>query len=244
MTMNAIKVFWLFFWAILATLILFLPITLAGLFSKTGNMAFNISKLWAHLMAFVTGVRIYIRNKEKIDRSKSYVIIANHQSLFDILALVTTLGIQFRWIIKIELLKIPLFGHALYASRNIFIDRSNRQKAIESINKGADRLPEGVSVMFFGEGTRSPDGEVKVFKKGGFNLAIARGIPILPVTVNGSRKVLPKKSIVFKSGPIEVVVSDPIDTTNYKEANLDALIEKTRNAVISNLNPDYPWVNS
>jgi 1-acyl-sn-glycerol-3-phosphate acyltransferase len=242
MTMNAIKVFWLFFWAVLATMILFLPITLSAFLSRTGNLAFNISKLWAHLMVFVSGVRIDIRNKEKIDPSKSYVIISNHQSLYDILALVTTLGIQFRWIIKIELLKIPLFGYALYASRNIFIDRSNRQKAIESINRGVDRLPNGVSVMFFGEGTRSPDGEIKAFKKGGFNLAIARGLPILPVTVNGSRKVLPKKSMVFKPGRIEVVVADPIETKNYTEKNLDELIEKTRNIVISNFNPDYPYL--
>jgi 1-acyl-sn-glycerol-3-phosphate acyltransferase len=242
--MKAIKVFWLFFWASFATVILFLPMTLAAFLSRTGNLAFNISKLWAHLMVFVSGVRIDIRNKEKIDKSKSYVIISNHQSLFDILALVTTLGIQFRWIIKIELLKIPLFGYALYASRNIFIDRSNRQKAIESINKGVDRLPNGVSVMFFGEGTRSPDGEVKAFKKGGFNIAIARGLPILPVTVNGSRKVLPKKSMVFRPGKIEVVVGDPIETKNYPEANLEALIERTRSIVISNLNPDYPYLST
>jgi 1-acyl-sn-glycerol-3-phosphate acyltransferase len=202
-------------------------------------MAFNISKLWARLMLFVTGVRVNIRNKEKISATKSYVIISNHQSLFDILALVTALGIQFRWVIKIELLKIPLFGYALYASRNIFIDRSDRQKAIESINKGMNRLPGGVSVMFFGEGTRSPDGEIKAFKKGGFNLAIQRGLPILPVTVNGSRKVLSKKSMIFKSGRIEVVVADPIETVNNSADNLDALIERTRNTIIANFNPDY-----
>jgi 1-acyl-sn-glycerol-3-phosphate acyltransferase len=237
--MNAIKVFWLFFWAILATVILFLPIMISTLLSRTGNLPFQVSKLWARLMLFVTNVRVDIRNREKIDPSKSYVIISNHQSLFDILALVTTLGIQFRWVIKIELLKIPLFGYALYASRNIFIDRSNRQKAIESINKGMNRLPEGVSVMFFGEGTRSPDGEIKAFKKGGFNLAVQRGLPILPVTVNGSRSVLPKKSMIFKSGRIEVVISDPIEVKNYTDANLDVLIETTRNAVIANFKPDF-----
>jgi 1-acyl-sn-glycerol-3-phosphate acyltransferase len=142
-------------------------------------------------------------------------------------------------VIKIELLKIPLFGYALYASRNIFIDRSNRHKAIESINKGMNRLPGGVSVMFFGEGTRSPDGEIKAFKKGGFNLAVQRGLPILPVTVNGSRSVLPKKSMIFKSGRIEVVISDPIEVKNYTDANLDVLIETTRNAVIANFKPDF-----
>jgi 1-acyl-sn-glycerol-3-phosphate acyltransferase len=240
--MNAIKVCWLFFWAILATVILFLPITITALLSRTGNMAFNVSKLWAYAMLFVTRVRVDIRGKEKIDKTKSYVIISNHQSLFDILALVTTLGIQFRWVIKIELLKIPLFGYALYASRNIFIDRSNRQMAIETINKGMDRLPNRVSVMFFGEGTRSPDGEIKPFKKGGFNLAIQRRLPILPVTVNGSRKVLPKKSMVFRSGRIEVVIGDPIDTKSYNEEKLDDLIEKTRNAVIADFIPDYDGI--
>lgn len=237
--MRALKLCWLGFWASFATLVLFLPITLTALCSKTGNLPFNVSKLWAHLMLVITGVRVDIQNKEAIDPSRSYVIVSNHQSHFDILALVTKLGIQFRWIIKIELKKAPLFGYALYKSRNIFIDRSNRQMAIDSINKGMDRLPPGVSVMFFGEGTRSPDGEIKAFKKGGFNLAIARGLPLLPITVNGSRRVLPKKSLVFTSGRIEVKVADPLETAGYTKEDLTTLMDKTRGIIIANFNPDY-----
>jgi 1-acyl-sn-glycerol-3-phosphate acyltransferase len=229
------KIFWIYFWAVIMTLILFFPMILASLLSSTGNLAFSISKIWARVMLLVTGARVRIQGKEKIQKGRSYVIISNHQSVFDILAIVTSLGAQYRWTIKKELLKIPLFGHALYASRNIFIDRSNPEKARESIQKGLDRLPAGVSVMFFAEGTRSSDGRLKEFKKGGFNVALEKSYPILPVTVNGSRHVLPKGSIVFSPGRIQVVVGDPIDTRGYNHDTIIELMAKTREVIQSNL---------
>jgi len=97
-----------------------------------------------------------------------------------------------------------------------------------------------VSVMFFAEGTRSPDGRIQEFKKGGFIMALEKGLPILPITVNGSRKVLPKKSLVFRPGPIEVVVADPIVTTSYTRDQLPELMDRTRQVIISNFKPDYP----
>ena len=236
---KAICVTWLGFWAAIATIILGISVMVAGLLSRTGNLAFSISKLWAYTMLAISFVRTEIKNKAKIQKGKSYVIISNHQSLYDILALVTTLGIQFRWFIKKEVLKIPIFGYALYASRNIFIDRSNTIKAIESINKGFDRLPGGVSVMVFAEGTRSPDGQIHEFKKGGFVTAVRRKIPILPVTVNGSRRVLPKKSLTLKPGKIQVVIGDPIDTSGYTTDTVQELIDKTRQAIIANFDPGY-----
>jgi len=232
------KIFWIYFWAVIMTLILFLPVTIVAFLSSTGNLPFTLSKIWACVMLWVTGVRVSIEGKEKIKEGQSYVIVSNHQSLYDILALVISLGVQYRWVIKKELLKVPLFGHTLYASRNIFIDRSNIEKARDSIRKGLDRLPPGVSVMFFAEGTRSPDGRLKEFKKGAFNVALERHLPILPVTVNGSRRVLPKGSIVFSSGRIRVVVADPIVTQGYTHDALPELMEKTRSAVQSNLVPD------
>ncbi|MCK7506721.1 MAG: 1-acyl-sn-glycerol-3-phosphate acyltransferase [Desulfobacterales bacterium] len=156
---------WLALWAAIATLILAVPIIAAGLLSRTGNLAFSLSKIWAYTMLAVSFVRTEIKNRNRIHPKTSYIIISNHQSLYDILALVTTLGIQYRWFIKKEVLKIPLFGYGLYASRNIFIDRSNTARAIESINKGIERLPKGVSLMVFAEGTRSPDGRIHEFKR-------------------------------------------------------------------------------
>ena len=120
---KAIRVAWLALWAAMATIILGIPVMVAGLLSRTGNLAFSISKIWAYTMLAVSFVRTEIKNKAKIIKETSYIIISNHQSLYDIIALVTTLGIQYRWFIKKEVLKIPIFGYALYASRNIFIDR-------------------------------------------------------------------------------------------------------------------------
>jgi 1-acyl-sn-glycerol-3-phosphate acyltransferase len=191
-------------------------------------------------MLKVTRVHPVIRGREKIDKEQSYVVISNHQSEYDILALVTTLGIQYRWIIKKELRKVPMFGYALYASRNIFIDRGDHEQAMQSIRNGLERLPRGVSVMFFAEGTRSADGSIAPFKKGGFLVALEKGLPILPVTVNGSRRILPKKSLVFTPGPIEVVVADPIDTREFSRETMQDLVDKTRKVIISHFNPSYP----
>jgi len=234
---KIICIAWLGLWAAIATIFLGIPVMVAGLLSRTGNLAFSISKLWAYTMLGISFVRTEIKNKEKIQKGTSYIIISNHQSLYDIISLVTTLGIQYRWFIKKEVLKIPIFGYALYASRNIFIDRTNTTKAIESINKGIKRLPKGVSVMVFAEGTRSSDGKIHEFKKGGFMVAVANKIPILPVTVNGSRRVLPKGSLVMKPGKIQVVVGDPIDTSGYTAETVDDLIDKTRQVVMANFDP-------
>ena len=238
--LRMVKIVWLGFWIGIATLVLFLPVTLSALLSSTGNLPFSLSKIWARTVLLVTGTRAVIRGRERIEKGQSYIIISNHQSHFDILALVTSLRIQFRWVIKKELLRIPLFGYALYASRNIFIDRSDREQSMKSIHEGMDRLPRGASVMFFAEGTRSPDGTIQRFKKGGFIIAMERNLPVLPVTVNGSRAVLPKGSTDYHPGRIEVVVGDPIETSRYAEDRLHQLIDDARSAVVANFNPDYP----
>ena len=235
---KAICVVWLGFWATVATVILGIPVMVAGMLSRTGNLAFSISKIWAYTMIAASFVRTEIKNKNKILKGTPYIIISNHQSHYDIITLVTTLGIQFRWIIKKEILKLPIFGYALYASRNIFIDRSNTTSAIESINKGFDRLPNGVSVMVFAEGTRSPDGQIHEFKKGGFITAVRLKIPILPVTINGSRRVMRKGSFTLKPGKIQVVIGDPIDTSSYTTDTVQELIGKMRQAIIANFDPE------
>lgn len=169
--------------------------------------------------------------QKNITPGSRYVIISNHQSQFDILALVTSLRLQFRWVIKKELLRVPLFGWALYAARNVFIDRGNHEKALESIHKGVDRLPEGVSVLVFVEGTRSMDGTLGKFKKGGFMISVEKCLPILPVAVKGSRDILPKGSAVFTPGRIEVVLCNPVDPTGYTHDTINTLIGTTHGII-------------
>ncbi len=238
--LRTFKVLWAGFWVCFATSLIFIPIVTASFLSHTGNLPFTISKIWAWVMLKTTGVRLESNGNDNIRKGQSYVIISNHQSHFDSLALVMKLGIQFRWIIKKELRTIPLFGFALYKSRNIFIDRSDRIKAVQSISEGMKRLPPGASVMFFAEGTRSSDGNIQTFKKGGFATAVESGLPILPVTVNGSRKILAKGTLAFQPGVIEVVIGNSISTHLYTHDNLKELIEKTRSIIVGNFNPSYP----
>jgi 1-acyl-sn-glycerol-3-phosphate acyltransferase len=230
-----IKIAWLFSWLVIATVMVFPPITLVSLFSKTGNGMFHLARLWAWLILKITAVHVVVRGADKIDRTRSYMIIANHQSHFDGPALAWGLGgLQFRWIAKKELLDIPLFGHCLNSSRNIFIDRTNRESAHASIQEGMAMLPAGAGVMCFAEGTRSNTGRVGPFKKGGFAAALQRGVPLLPITINGSRHVLPKGGLVFRRGIIELVIADPIKTAGKSSDDLDELIKVTRRVILSN----------
>jgi 1-acyl-sn-glycerol-3-phosphate acyltransferase len=151
------------------------------------------------------------------------------------------LGLQFRWIIKKSFVYVPLFGWALFLARHVFIDRSNPKRSLRSMDAAARRLPKGVSLAVFPEGTRSDDGVIRDFKSGGFLLAVRNGLPILPVTVNGSWRVLPdKRSMAFRSGPIQMIVGEPIETAGYDRKKMDALIERTRAAIATRLDPEYP----
>ena len=228
-----IRVIWLMFWLCLATFLVFLPISIGSFFSRTGNFAFHVSRMWARIILMVTRVRVRVSGGEKIDRNRSYVIIANHQSHFDGPALALGLGTQFRWIAKQELQRIPLFGHALTSAGCIFIDRSSGNAAVESIKRGVRNLASGVSVMCFAEGTRSQNGRMGAFKKGGFVAAVDRGLPILPVTITGSAQVLPRGRMTYSPGTIQLTVGDPIDTSGYSLEQIDGLIQRTRDAVMN-----------
>jgi len=229
-----IKILWLGCWLFFATILVTFPILIAGYFTSTGNFAFVLSRIWAWIILSISGARLKIEGKSKIDKNRTYIIISNHQSHFDGPAIAARLGIQFRWVAKQELLKIPIFGNALYGCRNIFIDRRDKEKAVRSIQEGIDRLPKGVSVVFFAEGTRSENGKINAFKKGGFAAAIEKGLPILPITVNGTGKALPKGSLVFNSTHIEIIVGDPIETTGLSLEQLEELMDKTKEIIVSN----------
>jgi 1-acyl-sn-glycerol-3-phosphate acyltransferase len=235
MTMRWAKIGWLSTWLFIGTLLVFPPITFVSLFSKTGNSMFQLARAWAWLILKVTGVHVVVRGKGKIDRSRAYMIIANHQSHFDGPALAWGLGgLQFRWIAKRELLKIPIFGHCLNSSRNIFIDRTDHEAAIASIREGLSKLPAGAGVMCFAEGTRSATGRIGPFKKGGFAAALQHGMPLLPVTINGSHHVLPKGSLAFRKGIIELVIGDPIETSGKTCEGLEDLMRTTRRTILAN----------
>ena len=238
---NKLKAAWVVFWWIAASVVFFVPISLAGLVEPSGRLAFRLCQGWTWWATVVCGVRLEVVRNPGVDASRSYIIMSNHQSLFDIPALMLGLGLQFRWVIKKSFVYVPLFGWALWAARHVFIDRSNPKRSLRSMDAAARRLPKGVSIAVFPEGTRSDDGVIRELKSGGFLLAVRNGLPILPVTVNGSWRLLPdKRSMAFHSGPIQLVVGEPIETAGHDRKKMDALVERTRAAIASRLDPDYP----
>jgi len=185
------------------------------------------------------GLTVTISGKENVVPGTSYIITPNHQSFADILALFVNLPTPFKWVIKKELLKIPLFGKALGATGAICLDRSDREKSVKSLSEGFSRLSEGWSVLIYPEGTRTPDGLLQSFKKGAFMMAVQTGMAILPVTCNGAFKILPKKTFLFRPGHIELTIGSPILTKGLTVADVPELMERTWKAINSRLNPAY-----
>ncbi len=196
-----------------------------------GRVASVMGVIWSRLNSYITPMFVQVIGKEKIEKKQSYVIVANHQSHYDIFVIYGWMPVDFRWVMKIQLLKVPFLGYSCYKIGHIFIDRSNPEKAKESINAAKDRIKGGTSIMFFPEGTRSNDGKLREFKKGAFKFALDMDLPILPVTIVGSRNVLPARSIKLFPGRAKLIVHDPIDITGYTEARMEELMAIARQRI-------------
>ncbi|MDX1599393.1 MAG: lysophospholipid acyltransferase family protein [Marinobacter sp.] len=226
--LRFLKATWILFWAALLTLLLFFPIVIAALLGKRGDAAFHGTQVFAWIILKVTGIRLVVTGRENIEPGQRYVILSNHASYLDPPALVLALGLQYRWVIKKELRKVPLFGLALETSRNLFIDRSKGSDALESIKRGVAQLPDGTGILLFPEGTRSLDGHLLPFKKGGFVIARDGKLPILPVTIRGSHDRLPKGTAAFSPGVIEIVIHPPVTAS---DKSVDGLMEEVRGTI-------------
>ncbi len=214
----------------LLAIVLMLPI-------PNGNPLIWCARPWAAMILLTCGVRVRVMGSERLDRSQPAIYITNHQSHFDILALIRALPGQYRIIAKKELFSIPVFGWALALAGCIKLDRADKGQARASLAVAAARVRAGRSVVVFAEGTRSPDGRLLPFKKGGFILAIESGTPVVPISISGSRAVLRKETLDIKRGAIDVVIGTPIATRTLTYDVRDALIATTRAAIEAGFTP-------
>lgn len=222
---------WIFFlFLILNTLVFsFVAILISMLINqKVGGYC---GTAWARLNAFFTPMMVSITGKENINKQTSYIIMANHQSHYDIFLVYGWLGVFIKWVMKIELRKVPVFGFCCEKMGHIYIDRSSTQSAIDTLNSAKSTLIKGASVVIFPEGTRTETGQLGSFKKGGFRMAIDLGLPILPVTIMGTRNILPTKTLSLFPGKAKMVVHKPIDTSKYSIEQIEQLMADV-NAVI------------
>ena len=212
--------------------LVFATIAIVGcLVIPNGNPLIWCARPWARIILLACGTSVRVAGREKIPRDRPVIYITNHQSHLDVVALIQALPGQFRAIAKKELFSIPVFGWAIWLAGFIRIDRTDREKAFRSLDIAAGKIRSGRSILVFAEGTRSQDGRLLPFKKGGFVLAIRSGVPIVPISISGSRAILSKNSRDVRKGIIDVVIGDPVDSTAFTMESKDELIAIVRRAV-------------
>ena len=192
--------------AIIATIVFRRPATRVQIYPR----------YWARIICGLIGVKVGLFGIEKLDRTRPYIFAANHQSQVDIFVLQGFLNFDFRWLAKLELFKVPVFGTAMRRAGHIAVDRAHRREAIKSLDEAAKRIADGTSVVIFPEGTRSSDGRLLPFKGGAMALAIKAGVPVVPLGISGTHEVLAKGKLIARSGKVTIRVGEPIETVGYK----------------------------
>lgn len=196
-----------------------------------GNAVSFVARMWARGLLAATGVRVEVEIHPAVDPARGYVLMANHQSYFDVVALVAVLPGTFRFVAKRSLFLIPIFGWALWAAGYISVDRHDKSKAREIWKAAGRRLAHGASVLFYPEGTRSPDGRVHAFQRGAFLVALKTGAPILPVGISGAHEVMPRGRLSVVPGVIRVRFGAPVDARAFGLRGKGELIEGVRRRI-------------
>ncbi len=229
---------WLVFFPILIVNTIFFGV-MAVLFSilfgpKIGSFVGGV--IWSRLNAYLTPMFVKVIGKENIEKGQSYVVVPNHQSLYDIFLIYGWLGIDIKWVMKKELRKLPGVGFGSAKVGHIFLDRSNQRAAMESLIEAKKKLVRGTSVVIFPEGTRSSSGQLLPFKRGAFKLAVDLELPILPITINGTRRILPAKSIAkILPGRVSLTIHKTINISDYDDTSIKKLMDDTKEIIESAL---------
>ncbi|MGH0028645.1 MAG: lysophospholipid acyltransferase family protein [Myxococcota bacterium] len=211
---------------------------LVGLVDRSGEGILWVGRRWIDWVLATCGIEIRAEGLGDLDARDPYVLMSNHQSVFDVAAIIASWPGSFRFVAKRELTWVPFFGWALALGGHVIIDRSRRERAVKSLEAAARQVRDGTTVIIFPEGTRSPSGGMGEFKSGGFHLALQAGVPILPVSVSGSRRITPKRSLRIESGPILIRYGRPIPTAGRGIDERQALKDQVRAAIQAGFDAD------
>ncbi len=200
-------------------------------FRKSPEKAQVYPRYWGRIICRIAGARVSVKGLENLSQDQTYIFIANHLSQFDIFCFQGYMPHDFRWIAKKELFRIPLFGYAMRTTDFISIDRSQGRKAMKSLNEASEKIASGTSVLIFPEGTRSPDGSLQAFKSGAILIAIKAGVPVVPISFNGTFAILPKNRLLANSGDVTIQIGQPISTSDYKPKDKQELAKQLHDKV-------------
>lgn len=214
---------------LVATLIFGTAEIITGRISPTSPWVDRFARAWSRMWLTAAGCRVHVRGREHVDPARSYVVVANHQSDLDIMACFLAIPLPIRFLAKTELFKIPLLSTAMRSIGIVEVDRKAHAAGHARVNSQTqDLIAKGRSVIVYAEGTRSRDGELHAFKKGAFTMAVAAHLPVLPVTIYGSRQAWEPDTPWVRGGPISVVIDRPIPTEGLGHDGIPALLEQTR----------------
>ncbi len=189
---------------------------------------------WARVILWGAGVRVTVENPEGLGEGGGQILVSNHQSWFDVFSLAAALPVRFSFVGKKELNRIPFLGHAWEKVGHVAIDRGDHQSALHSLGSLDGQIrDEGRTIIMFPEGTRSPTGELRRFKKGAFVMAIKAQVPVIPVAVAGTRRVMEKGDWRISPGHVTVRVGQPIPTAGLTLRDRDRLSGQAREAVVA-----------
>jgi len=205
-------------------------------FDRKGKVIHHYARLWGKVALLANRVKVKIEGLENLNGEGPYIFMSNHQGSYDIFALLGHLPYQFKWLAKKELFSIPFFGWAMAAAGYISIDREGTRETVEAMNVAAQKIRDGMSVVIFPEGSRSPDGSIQPFKKGGFTLAIKSNVPVVPIAISGSRDIMPKDKLTATAGKIRMFVDHPIETQHCSSKDRGPLMKKVRETISENFN--------
>ena len=226
----------IFVWSsiVIDTLVLGSFVLITYPFDRKGRVIHHYARLWGKVALLANRVKVKIEGMENLKGKGPYIFMSNHQGSYDIFALLSHLPYQFKWLAKKELFSIPFFGWVMAAAGYISIDREGTRKTVEAMNVAAQKIRGGMSVVIFPEGSRSPDGSIQPFKKGGFTLAIKSKVPIIPIAISGSRDIMPKDKLTAASGEIRIRMDHPIKTENFSLKGRESLMKGVREVITRN----------
>jgi 1-acyl-sn-glycerol-3-phosphate acyltransferase len=216
---------------VVATIVLATVALAVSWLPPRGRWFYLLARVWSRGILLSSFVRLERRFESPLTSGQTYIFMSNHQSLLDIPALIVALPGETRFLAKRALFQIPLFGWALKLGGFISIDRSDRSRASESFGEAIGELARGASAVVFPEGTRSDDGRLLPFQRGGFLLALKSGLPIIPVGIRGSGAARPARGYRVVPGPITVSCGRPVDPADYGVRNKQRLTEEVRRRI-------------
>ncbi|HEU5237982.1 MAG TPA: lysophospholipid acyltransferase family protein [Pyrinomonadaceae bacterium] len=227
---------WSWFVAGALLLIFAPPVLLLGSLFKRQNWIYWWANWGARNWLRLTGVKVHVTGREHLDPKQPYVFVANHQSYLDAAPLFAFTGRRVGVIAKKELLNAPILGFGMGFVNVIAIDRSNRERAVETLKIATDRLRSGVSFMVCPEGTRAQPGEMLPFKKGAFHMAVQAGVPIVPIALKNSDVLMGKGTREAWPGTIDMVMMPPVDTSWVKtDDDLDELVTRVQSMIMQEI---------